>query len=56
MKELRIKIGLVNGQKPTEEEKETLRGTMTVLAVIIAVAMFMPYWKRIIGIKNVYSG
>ena len=28
MKELRIKIGLVNGKKPTEEEKETLRGTM----------------------------
>ena len=32
MKELRIKIGFVNGQKPTEEEKEILRGTMTVLA------------------------
>ena len=35
MKGLRIKIGLVNGQKPTEEEKETLRETMALLARVI---------------------
>lgn len=40
MKELRIKIGFVNGQKPTEEEKETLRGTMTVLARVVDEAIY----------------
>lgn len=40
MKELRIKIGFVNGQKPTEEEKEILRGTMTVLARVVDEAIY----------------
>lgn len=40
MKELRIKIGFVNGQKHTEEEKEILRGTMTVLARVVDEAIY----------------
>ena len=45
MKELRIKIGLVNGQKPTEEEKETLRGTMTVLARVVDESIYRSVMK-----------
>ena len=45
MKELRIKIGFVNGQKPTEEEKETLRGTMTVLARVVGEAIYNSVMK-----------
>ena len=45
MKELRIKIGFVNGQKPTEEEKETLRGTMTVLARVVDEAIYNSVMK-----------
>ena len=45
MKELRIKSGLVNGQKPTEEEKETLRGTMTVLARVIDESIYRSVMK-----------
>ena len=40
MKELRIEIGFVNGQKHTEEEKEILRGTMTVLARVVDEAIY----------------
>ena len=40
MKELRIKIGFVNGQKHTEEEKEILRVTMTVLARVVDEAIY----------------
>lgn len=45
MKELRIKIGLVNGKKPTEEEKETLRGTMTVLARVVDESIYRSVMK-----------
>ena len=45
MKELRIKIGFVNGQKPTEEEKEILRGTMTVLARVVDESIYNSVMK-----------
>ena len=45
MKELRIKIGLVNGQKPTEEEKTFLKGMMTVLARVVDESIYSSVMK-----------
>ena len=45
MKELRIKIGLVNGQKPTEEEKTFLKGMMTVLARVVDESIYNSVMK-----------
>lgn len=40
MKELRIKIGFNKEQKSTKEEKEFLKGTMTVLARLVDDTMY----------------
>ena len=45
MKELRIKIGLVNGQMPTEEEKTFLKGMMTVLARVVDESIYNSVMK-----------
>jgi len=45
MKELRIKIGFSKEQKSTKEEKEFLKGTMTVLARVVDDTMYNAVMK-----------
>ena len=45
MKELRIKIGMIKEKKGTKEEKDFLKGAMTVLARVIDASMYNAMMK-----------